>query len=235
MIIASGTFFKLFGDGIAPGSESGEFAQPFDRRVLLALARTLRPAAVVEFGVQRGLTAALLLTECPWIRRYVGIDLPEGALPVQAGQAQEVPEVPGELASADPRFELLRADSALVTPDMLPTADMVYIDGGHDYPHVVADLRLARAIVRPGGVIAWHDYHRGEPGVRQAIDECNQAEGDHIALVDGSWVCFELRREGREDQGLRRAAAPALSFADPDGVLRPPPAAKARKTKGVAR
>jgi predicted O-methyltransferase YrrM len=197
MILNSGTFFRLFGDGrpTSPATDTN-FAMPFDRRILLALARTIRPEVVVEFGVQSGITAALLLGECPWIRRYVGIDLPAGQKPVQASQAAEVPGTPGELAAADPRFELLLADSATIETGRLPVACMVWIDGGHDYEHVLADTRLARAIVRPGGAIAWHDYTDRQPDVRRVVDEANRAEGDHIALVDGSWTCFELRREG---------------------------------------
>lgn len=51
-------------------------------------------------------------------------------------------------------------------------ADLVFIDGDHRYETVLADIDLARALVRPGGIIAGHDYgHRDWPGVQRAVDE----------------------------------------------------------------
>ncbi len=48
-------------------------------------------------------------------------------------------------------------------------ADLVFIDGAHDYPSVKRDIQAALQIVRPGGVISGHDLN--EPGVAQAVQE----------------------------------------------------------------
>jgi len=48
--------------------------------------------------------------------------------------------------------------------------DVVFIDGDHRYEAVVRDLRIARRAVKPGGVIAVHDYGN-RAGVTQAVDE----------------------------------------------------------------
>lgn len=47
--------------------------------------------------------------------------------------------------------------------------DFMFIDGSHEYEHVAQDITLAKRVVRPGGLIAGHDY--GWPGVRRAVDE----------------------------------------------------------------
>ncbi len=39
--------------------------------------------------------------------------------------------------------------------------DLVFLDGAHDYDSVVADLRVAAQAVKPGGVIALHDWNLG--------------------------------------------------------------------------
>jgi hypothetical protein len=38
--------------------------------------------------------------------------------------------------------------------------DWIYIDSNHDLPHVIADLNAWVPKVRPGGIIAGHDYVR---------------------------------------------------------------------------
>jgi predicted O-methyltransferase YrrM len=53
-------------------------------------------------------------------------------------------------------------------------ADMVFIDGNHDYESVRADIEAARRAVRTGGLIAGHDYGV-HPGVTRAVDELRSA------------------------------------------------------------
>jgi predicted O-methyltransferase YrrM len=59
---------------------------------------------------------------------------------------------------------------------------LVFIDGDHSYPAVRSDVTAALKILRPGGVLACHDY--GEdcccPGVRQALDEAFPAGPDEL-------------------------------------------------------
>lgn len=52
------------------------------------------------------------------------------------------------------------------------TFDMVFIDAMHTYEDVKADILRWWPRVRPGGVMAMHDYnHRDFPGVTVAADE----------------------------------------------------------------
>jgi len=163
-----------------------------DRRALLALARHVQPTTVIEFGVQAGTTARLLLDEIPRIRKYIGIDLPADELPALEGQNPEVPAVPGRLVFDHPAFTLLQARSETLKPKQLPKADLIYIDGGHDQATVRADTLLALDRIKPNGIIVWHDYHNHSVQVTQAIDNINQTTGDHICLIDGTWIVFLL-------------------------------------------
>jgi hypothetical protein len=55
---------------------------------------------------------------------------------------------------------------------MLFAADVVFIDGSHDYQSVKRDIALWRTRVRPaGGRLCGHDYDDNWPGVKQAVDE----------------------------------------------------------------
>jgi predicted O-methyltransferase YrrM len=59
---------------------------------------------------------------------------------------------------------------------------LVFIDGDHSYAAVRSDVAGALKILRPGGVLACHDY--GEdcccPGVRQALDEAFPSGPDEL-------------------------------------------------------
>lgn len=49
--------------------------------------------------------------------------------------------------------------------------DMVFIDADHRYEAVVADILAYRQLIRPGGLLAGHDYQARCPGVIQAVSE----------------------------------------------------------------
>jgi hypothetical protein len=49
--------------------------------------------------------------------------------------------------------------------------DFVFIDGGHSYKEVKADIQAWLPKVKKGGVLAGHDYSKSFPGVVQAVRE----------------------------------------------------------------
>lgn len=49
--------------------------------------------------------------------------------------------------------------------------DLVFVDGSHARSYVESDSRKALRLVRPGGLILWHDYRGARvPGVYQALN-----------------------------------------------------------------
>ncbi|MCC6380470.1 MAG: class I SAM-dependent methyltransferase [Burkholderiales bacterium] len=182
--------------GIKPFDWSGvpkRFLNPGELEVLIALVASVAPRGVLEFGVNVGRTARAILDSVPSIERYQGIDVPMGYVTSKAVQRQEVPERPGELAAADPRFELiLRPSGSLdLTASDLALCDAVFIDGDHGRQAVVHDTALAHALVRRGGIIIWHDYHDlGTVDVREVLHELADG-GASIAAIDGTWIAFQ--------------------------------------------
>ena len=64
-------------------------------------------------------------------------------------------------------------------------ADLIYIDGSHDYEDVVADLKSYWPLVNDGGIMFGDDYNPEQwPGVVKAVDEFS----DKIKQEDGFWI-----------------------------------------------
>jgi len=69
-----------------------------------------------------------------------------------------------------------------VKPGLL---DFVYIDTTHDYETTSAELFFAARAVKPGGIIAGHDFSRAYPGVVQAVGEFIEARDLNAEIYDG--------------------------------------------------
>lgn len=50
------------------------------------------------------------------------------------------------------------------------SCDVVFVDGSHAYSYVVSDTAKALLMVRPGGLVLWHDYSPECPGVFRALN-----------------------------------------------------------------
>jgi predicted O-methyltransferase YrrM len=167
------------------------YMQPGEMDVFIELVARAKPSVVVEFGVNIGITANELLLHFVDIERYIGIDVPP-EYEISEQQRPEIPQEPGRLVEQDPRFELMvrRNGSFDLTPADLPMCDVAYIDADHRYKAVMHDSRLARRIVRQGGIIIWHDAaNAATPDVARALEELHQ-EGWAIKQVSSTWLAF---------------------------------------------
>ncbi len=59
----------------------------------------------------------------------------------------------------------------------------VFIDGGHDYDSVVADLRAWWPKVQPGGYLTGDDYQPSWPGVIKAVNDFSEEVGVLFKIV----------------------------------------------------
>lgn len=170
--------------------------------VLIALVRSVQVPdwrCVVEFGVNEGRTAKAILDNVADVARYVGIDVLPGYVTAKAVQRREVPLQAGHMVSKnDRRFRLSvtpRGSFDLSADDLSALAngliDVAFIDGDHGWRGVLHDTLLAQQVVRPGGMIIWHDYHGlGTVDVREVV-EVFAANGRNIQHVAGTWLAFE--------------------------------------------
>ena len=183
-----------------PGMSSRPFMEcndDLELPTLLALiGLSQRRETMIEFGVNSGRTARVILDHFQFLR-YIGVDVLPGYQTISPVQRHEVPENAGEFVRGDLSFQLRlsRRGSLDLTCDDLPPADVVFIDGDHSAEGVWNDSTLAYEIVRPGGLVIWHDYkqwHR--PGVPcdvfTVLAELSE-RGHKISHVGDSWLAFE--------------------------------------------
>jgi hypothetical protein len=80
--------------------------------------------------------------------------------------------------------------------------DFVYLDARHDYESVKEDIELWYGKVRPGGILAGHDYldgvrPQGVFGVKSAVDEFFAARGLTVgATLDNPWPSWIVKVPG---------------------------------------
>ena len=99
-------------------------------------------------------------------------------------------------ALASGQLELLKMSSTEGAAELAKrgvTADLIWIDAGHEYPDVHADITNYLPLLAPGGVMCGHDAGAFE-GVTQAVDE----------LLPGAIYCPQMLwvwRPGLPDLG----------------------------------
>lgn len=154
--------------------------EPLYRRIV---DECTRPMTVVEMGVWQGKSAI-----------YLANRIKESGKPITffaVDTFQSSPETDAHLETLGGKtllnvflqnvndcevsdwIQVVAADSLDAARGFDPASlDVVYIDGAHDYDSVVADLAAWTPKVKPGGLIAGHDYNPGAwPGVVQAVTE----------------------------------------------------------------
>lgn len=161
-------------------------AQIFRWQVLETLVKAFDLKTFVEVGVKEGRTVAYLLEHCPELRAITvdpWIRMPD-AVPEEGGetyQGWDFVKIEQEYyANVRPyrdRVTHLRKSSAEAVDLVDGGQDLIFIDAAHDYANAMDDIRLWRQRLRPGGILAGHDYQHRFPGVMRAV-------ADSFNLID---------------------------------------------------
>jgi predicted O-methyltransferase YrrM len=86
----------------------------------------------------------------------------------------------------EPKVKQLFGDSkAFDETPFLNSCDLIFVDGSHAYSYVLSDSQKALRMLKPGGVILWHDYvGPEEEGVFRGMNEL--AKELPLVHVDGT-------------------------------------------------
>jgi predicted O-methyltransferase YrrM len=151
-----------------PGQSIFAMQRPEEIRPFLDLVRAERPRTVVEIGTAAGGTLLLLCMAAAEDATVVSIDLPGGRF--GGGFAEWRVPLYRSFALPTQRLHFLRSSShdpqtlAELSRILPGTIDLLFIDGDHSLRGVEADYQAYSQLVRPGGMIAFHDI---QPDDRQ--------------------------------------------------------------------
>lgn len=172
-------------------------------------------ALIFEIGTFLGGTAEAMFEACPEAR-IVCVDtfqaMPQvGARRFSRGEAILI--LMERMAQFGDRFTIIIGESTSVAATITPgIADLVFIDGAHDYPSVLADLRAWLPIIKPTGWMAGHDFELETRGYPQEFrDEMSLLQHDrksglHFGVSRALEETFEtLERDGSNRSSVWRA------------------------------
>jgi predicted O-methyltransferase YrrM len=176
-----------------------------DMLYLILLAKVLSAQTIFEIGTLHGYTALLFaLNTSPETTIYT-LDLPPDASTVPAlsttmmdtthialhANAAQYLYVSHPMGS---KVRQIYGDSARFDfSSYREKVDLFFVDGAHSYEYVRSDTQQALACVRPGGVIAWHDYGRwGVNGVSRWLHELARSGRDICRLPGSSLAILKV-------------------------------------------
>jgi len=168
------------GNVVVPGSTTD-----FEAWILAVLAKTA--TRMFEFGTCTGRTTYLWARNSPPDAVVTTITLaPTQVDAYQSGAGDDADDEAIALAESGfddflytgtpvaGKVEQLFGDSkAFDESPYVGIMDLVFVDGSHAYSYVMADSRKALRMVKPGGLVLWHDYEGPETG-----------RGTDVALIE---------------------------------------------------
>lgn len=134
---------------------------------LALLAKTLAPQAIFEIGTFRGRTALNFALNSPQDCVVYTLDLPPDRHTEATGAARADARIiearsPGsEFLGTDVEHKIRQLHGDSLTFDFSPyhrQMDIVFVDGAHYFEAAISDTKNALRMVRPGGMIIWHDF-----------------------------------------------------------------------------
>lgn len=158
-------------------------------------------ARFVEVGSWKGKSLAFFLVEMRNRARHFevyAVDTWEGS-PEHAGMDSIVKgslfeEFKRNLLSLEGLFAAIRAPSLQAAGTFADESlDAVFIDAGHEYEDVIADLHAWHPKVRTGGYLCGHDYSLSWPGVMKAVDEFYASRPTEL-ISRGDEYCWVARK-----------------------------------------
>jgi predicted O-methyltransferase YrrM len=165
-------------DALAPHAGCVRFVELL---FLALLVRHTRPHRVFEFGTLQGRTTLNLALNLPDSSRIFTLNLRvEAQERFDGWHIQDellVKENYGKIGQlfreTDVEHKITQLWGDSLTFEFTPykkTMDLVFIDGNRQYEYVISDSENGRRMLRPGGLLVWHDYNYAD-SVTDAVDD----------------------------------------------------------------
>lgn len=143
-----------------------------------ALAELAKGKRVVEIGSYCGLSTVCMGRTAEHV---TAVDYFDGR--GTPSPADTLPPFKANLAryGLTEKVTICHADSEIP----LPEYDLAFIDGAHDYHWVANDINRCLAVLKPDGLLAFHDFkHPSHPGIELAVDELLLDGGELISTTE---------------------------------------------------
>jgi predicted O-methyltransferase YrrM len=172
---------------------------------LAMLTIALQPKVIFEFGTFRGRTALNFGLNSPADCRIFTLDLPPEGRAEVVGRVNtadasiiRASETGSDYQGSEVAHKIEQLLGNSTSFDFRPfygQVDLAFIDGGHDYQVARSDTRSALAMVRPGGLVVWHDF--GNYGdyydvVRAVFDEVPR---DEVCQISNTQLAVYRKRD----------------------------------------
>ena len=201
----------------------------FELDIINRLVKYTEPLAIFEIGTFDGRTTLNMASHAPPGASVFTLDLPpsevdDTALGIEFGDRLYIEKAASgsrfsrsDMAS---RIEQLYGDSATFDFGRFEQKiDFLFVDGAHSYEYVLKDSETAMRLVRPGGVILWHDYlpagPTAWPGVTKALEELQTRDPRFGTLrhIAGTTIVIMQVPGESADRPAKRLVQPG-AFAD---------------------
>ncbi len=168
------------------------------------LVRKKQPLRLFEIGTFDGRTSLNMIANAPEGAKLWTLDLPPQKINSTVYSLNEGEKSFVNKAGSGARFQdsscgeriiQLYADSAKYNPGtLISTMDLVFVDGSHTYNYVLSDTRLAMKLLRPGGLLIWHDYDGVWPDVTNALNKLFSEDPRmvHMRSIEGTTLVFAV-------------------------------------------
>ena len=179
---------------------------PTELMLIAAFVKQRRPAVCFEIGTFDGRTTENMAANQPADGKCYTLDLPPAgadtaALPLASGDKDYIvkPASGARISAQAKSGKIVQLYGDSGTIDFSPyfgQVDLMFVDGAHSYEYVLSDTEAAWKMVKPGGLILWHDYDsRWWPGVTRALNQLQGQDPRFAAIrhVENTALCFMER------------------------------------------
>jgi predicted O-methyltransferase YrrM len=171
-----------------------------EAQLLTASIRQLQPRTLFEFGTFHGATTIQLAANAPSDATVHTIDLPDDH-PLR-GDTRTVDVSPVKVGQCfrDSTWEnRIRQHYGDTTQfdfsEFEGKCDWIFVDAAHTYECASSDTQNALRMIRPGGVIFWHDCVLAFPGVCRVLEELARTR-PVFRVAETSLGCLIVPRDG---------------------------------------
>lgn len=175
--------------------QNPEFGEPwfsYPNLYSLVVRDATNGSKFVEVGSRKGKSSSFMCVEIANSMKRIEfycVDTWEGSAEHQETNAADLPELYKLfLRNMEPvqnyyvPLRMTSLDASLQFEDK--SLDFVFIDAAHDYASVLLDIDAWMPKVKPGGILAGHDYTPSWPGVVKAVNE----RFKHVVCAEDCWA-----------------------------------------------